>query len=154
MTKTISWRSIAWRAPYVQLKNYREAVTTWHRYIEVTDSSAFGFSNLALTEELAGIPIDAEQDYKRGIAKEPGNAPCRVNYGLMLARRGRIAEATVQLQAVLNPAEVHFNLATVYELQHRREMAKLEYRRAVDLDPNFVDAREKLASLGGPESGN
>jgi Tfp pilus assembly protein PilF len=66
----------------------------------------------------------------------------------MLARHGRIGEATIQLQAVLSPAEVHYNLATVYELEQRKEMAKLEYQEAVASDPNFAEARNKLASLG------
>jgi Tfp pilus assembly protein PilF len=54
----------------------------------------------------------------------------------------------VQLQTVLTQAEVHFNLAAVYELEHRPEMAKIEYKQALALDPNFKDAKEKLASLG------
>ena len=93
-------------------------------------------------------PIAAEADYKAGIAKEPKNGPCRINYGLMLARHGRIGESVVQLQTVLTPSEVHFNIACVYEFEHRPEMAKIEYREALALDPNFKDAKEKLSSLG------
>ena len=133
---------------YSAQKHYREAVSTWRRYIEATDGSATGYSNLAYTEELAGNPSGAEADYKKGIAKDPTNEPCRVNYGLMLARHGRVGEATIQLQAVLPTAEVHYNLATVYELSNRKEMAKLEYEEALASDPNFAEAREKLASLG------
>jgi tetratricopeptide (TPR) repeat protein len=133
---------------YAEMKNYPKSVETWRQYLKATKDSATGYSNLAFTEELAGNPAGAEADYKKGIAKDPTNEPCRINYGLMLARNGRIGEATVQLQAVLSPAEVHYNLATVYELQHRKEQAKIEYRQALALDPNFADAREKLASLG------
>lgn len=137
---------------YVQLKSYGEAMAVWHRYLEATDNSAFAYSNLAFTEELAGLPQKAEQDYQRGVARDPNNEPCRVNFGLMLARHGRVPEAIIQLQAVLDAAEVHFNIASVYELQNRPAMAKLEYKRALAVDPNFADAKEKLASLGGVES--
>jgi tetratricopeptide (TPR) repeat protein len=133
---------------YASQKKYTESVAIWRRYITATDGSATGYSNLAYTEELAGNPVGAEADYKKGVAKDPTNEPCRVNYGLMLARHGRIGEATIQLQAVLSPAEVHYNLATVYELEQRKEMAKLEYQEAVASDPNFAEARNKLASLG------
>ena len=67
----------------------------------------------------------------------------------MLARRGRINEATLQFQAVLSPAQVHYNLGSVYELQGRKQQAKAEYRKAAELDPNLSDARTKLATLGG-----
>ncbi|MDB5174779.1 MAG: Tetratricopeptide 2 repeat protein [Phycisphaerales bacterium] len=132
---------------YAQLQRYPEAAEAWKRYVTATDGSATGYSNLGFCEELAGNPNAAEADYKRGIAKDPNNEPCRVNYGLMLARRGRTGEAIVQLQAVLPPAQVHYNLASVYELQHRKELAKQEYQKALDLDPNFDDAKSKLASL-------
>jgi tetratricopeptide (TPR) repeat protein len=133
---------------YAEMKRYPESVEMWHKYIKATNESATGYSNLAYTEELAGNPNGAEADYKRGIASDPANEACRVNYGLMLARHGRIGEATIQLQAVLPPAQVHYNIATVYFLQHRPEQAKIEYQEALALDPNFADAREKLASLG------
>lgn len=139
---------------YAQLKRFPESIAIWNRYLKATDESASAYSDLAFTEELAGDPSNAERHYKAGIAKDPANEPCRINYGLMLARHGRIGEAVLQLQAVLSPAEVHFNIAAVYELEHRPEMAKLEYRQALALDPNFSDARAKLATLGDLTSGD
>jgi Tfp pilus assembly protein PilF len=133
---------------YAQQKRFAESIDSWKRYIAATENSATGYSNLAFAEELAGDPNAAEADYQRGIAKDPKNQPCRVNYGLMLARRGRIGEATLQLQAVLSPAQVHYNLATVHELQHRKDLARIEYQKAIALDPNFADARTRMASLG------
>jgi tetratricopeptide (TPR) repeat protein len=65
----------------------------------------------------------------------------------MLARLGRTAEATLQLQAVLTPGEVHYNLASVLEHQGRREAAKMEYQRALELDPDLADARQRLTAL-------
>jgi tetratricopeptide (TPR) repeat protein len=51
------------------------------------------------------------------------------------------------LQAVLTPAEVHYNLASVLEHQNRKEAAKAEYRKAIELDPNLVDAQTRLSAL-------
>jgi Flp pilus assembly protein TadD len=70
-----------------------------------------------------------------------------VNYGLMLARHGRINEGILQLQAVLTDAEVHYNLAGVYELANRKEQARVEYQQALELDPNMIEAKAKLAQL-------
>lgn len=132
---------------YTQTKDYPKAIETWNNYIKATDGSAEGYNNLAFCHELAGEPDKAETAYKKGIAKDPQHQACRVNYGLMLARHGRTSEAILQLQAVLTPAQVHYNLASVYEQQGRKEQAKIEYRKALELDPNFTDARTRLSAV-------
>lgn len=128
-------------------RQFSAAIATWKRYLEVTGPSAGAYSNLGFCYELAGKRADAEAAYTRGIAADPANEPCRVNYGLMLARAGRIVDATAQLQAVLTPAEVAYNLASVYEQQGNKEQAKAHYRKALALDAEFKDARERLAKL-------
>jgi len=128
-------------------KKYPDAITTWKQYVKATNNSADAYSNLAYCEELAGSPAAAEADYRRGIAADPKNEACRVNFGLMLARHNRVNEGVLQLQAVLTPAEVHYNLAGVYEIQHRTEMAKAEYQTALELDPQLTEAKAKLAQL-------
>jgi len=132
---------------YGQLKKFPKAVAAWKKYIEATDGEANGYSNLGFCHELAGQIDEAEAAYLRGIEREPKNVACRTNYGLMLARLGRTAEATLQLQAVLSPAEVHYNLASVLEHQNRKEAAKAEYRKAIELDPSFQDAQTRLSAL-------
>jgi tetratricopeptide (TPR) repeat protein len=128
-------------------KRYPEAIDTWKRYLQATHGDAEAYSNLAYCEELSGNPTAAEADYRRGVAKDPKNEACRVNYGLMLARHGRINEGILQLQAVLTDAEVHYNLAGVYELANRKEQARVEYQQALELDPNMIEAKAKLAQL-------
>jgi tetratricopeptide (TPR) repeat protein len=130
-----------------QVKKFPEAVASWKKYIEATGGEANGYSNLGFCHELAGQIDEAESAYLRGIERESKNVACRTNYGLMLARLGRTAEATLQLQAVLTPAEVHYNLASVLEHQNRKEAAKAEYRKAIELDPNLVDAQTRLSAL-------
>lgn len=132
---------------YSQLKKYPEAVAAWKSYIELTEHEAKGYSNLGFCYELAGDTDLAESAYLKGINREPKNVACRTNYGLMLARLGRTSEAQLQLQAVLTPAEVHYNLASVLEHQGRREAAKMEYRRALELDPKLNDAKTRLTAL-------
>jgi tetratricopeptide (TPR) repeat protein len=130
-----------------QLKKFPEAVASWKKYIEATGGEANGYSNLGFCHELAGQTDEAETAYLRGIERDPKNVPCRTNYGLMLARLGRTAEGTLQLQAVLTPAEVHYNLASVLEHQNRKEAAKAEYRKALELDPKLQDAQTRLSAL-------
>jgi tetratricopeptide (TPR) repeat protein len=134
---------------YTSQQQFTDGVETWNRYIDATGKSASGYNNLGLCLELARRIPDAETAYKAGIARDANFEPCRVNYGLMLARQGRMDEAAHQLEAVLSPAEVHYNLASVLESQGKKEQAKAEYLKAIQLDPEMSDAKARLASLDG-----
>jgi tetratricopeptide (TPR) repeat protein len=129
------------------MKQFDKAIVIWKRYVTATGESADAYGNLAFCQELAGYTNDAELTYQKGIALSPKNVPCRVNYGLMLARHNRAGEAIRQWQAVLTEAEVHYNLASVYEMQNRKEQARVEYQKALELNPRFVDAKTRLTAL-------
>jgi tetratricopeptide (TPR) repeat protein len=132
---------------YSQSKQYADAIAIWNRYIAATKNSAVGYSNLAYCQELSGDATSAENSYKTGISRDPRSQPCRVNYGLMLARQGRIDDAKQQFGAVLTPAQVHYNLASVYQTQGKMAEARAEYQEAIKADPKFVDAQTRLAEL-------
>ncbi len=132
---------------YAELKQYPQAIETWKQYIKAADGSAVGYSNLGFCCELAGRFDEAEAAYRKGIEKDPKSRPCRINYGLMLARSDHEAEATTQLQAVLTPAEVHYNLGSVYELRGKIAQAREEYQKALSVDPGFADARTRLGGM-------
>jgi len=132
---------------YVQTQRFDEAIATWQKYLKATNNSPQGYSNLALAYEAAGRLDEAERAYQAGIARDPKNQSCRLNYGLMLARRNQLEPAMAQLSAVLPPAAVHYNLGSVYEQQGRTEEAKAYYRKALELDPNLRDARARLSVL-------
>lgn len=134
---------------YAQLKRYPQAIETWKQYVKATNESASAYANLGFCCELMGRGDDAEAAYQKGIKRDPRNGPCRVNYGLMLVRGGRVSEGRTHLQAVLSEAEVHYNIASVYETLGRKEQAKLEYRAALEADPNLTDAKARLEALDG-----
>ena len=54
-----------------------------------------------------------------------------MNYGLWLARKDRVDEARAQMSAVLKPAEVHYNIASVLEMQGNKPAAKVEFAKAL-----------------------
>ena len=142
-------REALFRTAIVQVKEKKlsAAIETWKKYVVATDGDATAQANLGFTYELANRATDAEQAYLKGIKRDPTNAACRINFGLMLARRERFNEAVLQLQTVLSQADVHYNLASVYEELGRREQAKIEYRKALALDPELKDAEARLAGL-------
>ncbi len=130
-----------------QMKQYPKAIETWKRYLKATHDSAGGYANLGFCYELSGDRQGAEGAYQKGIAKDPRSEPCRLNYGLMLARQDRMTDAIAQLRTVLTPAEVSYNLGSIHEQRGRKEQAKAEYQKALALDPAFHDAKQRLAAL-------
>ena len=132
---------------FTQAKQYPTALDYWSRYVKATQEAPGAYADLGVCFDLADRPDEAAAAFEKGIARDPKNSPCRVNYGLMLARRGRMAEAAEQWRAALPEADVHYNLGSVYELQGRRQQAKAEYRKALELNPRLADAQSRLARL-------
>jgi tetratricopeptide (TPR) repeat protein len=132
---------------YSQMKDYPKAIGAWNQYIDATDKSAVGYSDLGYCQELSGDPEAAERSYQAGIERDPANQPCRVNYGLMLARQGKIEEAKAQFGAVLSPAEAHYNIASVLQQQGKKDAARAEFKEAIKTDPKMTDAAQRLAEL-------
>ena len=130
-----------------KLKSYDKAVATWKRYVKATGDIASSWANLGFAYEMAGDIENAEQAYKEGLSRDAQCAPCRVNYGLMLARQNRNVEAEVQLSSVLKPDEVSYNLAAVYEQQGAIGQAKEALKKALEANPNNAEAQAKLATL-------
>ncbi len=127
-------------------KQFGEAVTTWETYLSATNDPA-GYANIGFCWDLAGRPEKAEAAYKKGIEADGTNEACRVNYGLFLARAGRGNEALLQLQTVLSPAEAHYNLGSIYEMQSKKDEARVEYRKSLEMNPALGSAKTRLAAI-------
>lgn len=132
---------------HTKLKDWASAIGAWKRYLKETRNDATAYANLAFCYDLAGKKSDAERTYQEGIARDPANTSCRVNFGLFLARQGRVDEAAAQWRAVLSEAQVHYNLGSIYEQQNKRDLAKGEFRQALQHDANMADAKTRLAAL-------
>jgi tetratricopeptide (TPR) repeat protein len=130
-----------------KMKQFDLATATWRKYIKATGDSASGYSNLGFCYEMAGDVNNAEKAYKDGIQRDANSVPCRTNYGLMLARHNRVPEAENQLNAVLKPDEVRYNLAAVYEQKGEIRQAKAELKKAIEINPGNREAQSRLASL-------
>jgi Tfp pilus assembly protein PilF len=129
---------------YVRSGQTAKSIDAWKRYVSVTDGSADAYGSLGYAYELAGKPADAEKTYQEGIQKHPDGALVRINYGLMLVRREKIDDAVKQLSAVLQPHEVNYDIGSVYEQMGRKDLATFYYRRALECNPQFSPAKQKL----------
>jgi tetratricopeptide (TPR) repeat protein len=128
-------------------KRFGEAIDCWQKYVKATNGEATGYANLGFCLELAGRSDEAETAYRNGIKANPLNAPCRINFGLMLARHERINEAMLEMQTVLPESQVHYNIASVLEAHGKKDEARVEYRRALQSDPKMTDAQVRLDAM-------
>ena len=61
-----------------------------------------------------GKTKEAEEAYQKGVARDPLNCvPGELR--LLLVRKGRVGRGKCSRAAPLQPAEVHYNVASVYE---------------------------------------
>jgi len=93
----------------------------------------------------------AEREFKRGIQLNAGLSDAHFGYGIVyLSAQGRPEEALreMQLARELDPLSpiIHTYLGVAYAVNNRSAEAMAEDRKALELDPNFVEARLDLAN--------
>ncbi|HQY88087.1 MAG TPA: tetratricopeptide repeat protein [Tepidisphaeraceae bacterium] len=123
---------------------FDQAIPAWERYVRATNDDPTAWNNLARCYELNGQWNDAEASYLRSLQKNPDNKQTQVNYGLMLAKRDRIEESRQWLSKNLPACEVEYNLASVYEIRGKIQMAREHYQAALVFDPKFKEAQQRL----------
>lgn len=136
-----------------------EAEAAFRKAAEADPTGATGVSarlNLAVLQLSAGQIDECIATLDAAIAVSPDNADLHYNRGLalhVLARRENSAEKyalarTAYEKAVscdLSHAKAHCNLGVVLEVAGDADGAMAEYRKALDLDTNFVTAGKNLA---------
>jgi tetratricopeptide (TPR) repeat protein len=132
---------------YTTFKQFDDAVEAWQAYLKVTGNNATAYNDLGFCYEQAGNRDAATDAYQKGIATDKNNIACRTNYGLLLARENHAEQAIAIWQPVLAQAEIHYNLASVYEQNGNKREARVEYQKAIDADPTLSEAKQRLAAL-------
>lgn len=91
----------------------------------------------------------AQSDFKSAIALDPSLGDPHVNLGSMLIRKKQFSEAIVQIDKGLAlgmsfPQIGYYNRALAWDYQGRYREAYTDYKRALDHDPNFKLASDRL----------
>ncbi len=93
----------------------------------------------------------AEQAYRRALALVPGHLGASLNLGVLLAGRGRLAEALAVYDAALalspTQALLHYNRAVALEDDGRPFEALAAYAACLAQAPEFADAHFNAARL-------
>jgi tetratricopeptide (TPR) repeat protein len=137
------------------LLTFREA-RTWHdsrtlfeHALSVTHGNYVALTNLGLVDASELRWDSAIRRFESALAIRPGHAEARANLGVALAKMGRTDEAIPELQKALlvdpDSALTHANLGLALRVRDPGA-ALLHMRRAVELKPDFVDARLNLGA--------
>jgi adenylate cyclase len=120
--------------------------------LALDDSLAEAHSALAYVKTLYEFDWPtAEREFKRAIQLNSGDADAHFGYGITyLAPQGRVDESLKEMQIArgldpLSPIENTY-LGLAYQFAGNRAEAKAQYLKALELDPNFVEARLNLAN--------
>jgi tetratricopeptide (TPR) repeat protein/TolB-like protein len=102
-------------------------------------------------EYRAGRLDAAEQEYRAALAADPENASAHRELAEIYRRRGRLDDAARELELSLrarDSAAVRTTLARVYLEQKKNDLALAEVEKAIQMAPNYPDAKELLEHLG------
>lgn len=102
-------------------------------------------------QELAAGRLDsAEKEFRGVLRDEPANAAAHRGLAEVNHRRGKLDDAVKELQASLvarDSAQVRTMLARIYLEQKKTDLARTEVQRALQLAPNYPEAKQLLEHL-------
>lgn len=105
----------------------------------------------ALAQQKEGKLAEAEQVYLSLISEYPDNADASHLLGLIRSDQDRDKEAILLIEKAIainpNASAFHHNIAGIYRRTGRLASAELEFRRAIELNPDYGEAYQGLAEM-------
>ena len=134
-------------------QDYAAAIDHYRAYLETAPRDGRAFGNLGIALASAHRTAEAVAAFRRSADLQPGNPGARENLAQMLIETGDAAGAAAAAQEAISLNAMsplaHDLLGQSFALQHKIPEARAEFLRALQLDPNFADAKEHLRRLGG-----
>ena len=135
-----------------------EAVNQFQQAMIVKPDSTEVLSNFGYALAQSSKPKEAIEYYDKVLAKDPNNVITHGRLALALASVGRINEAIEHCRIVIaarpGDFEMYANLGILLQNMGKLDEAIECYRKALQINPNFQKAREKLdAALAQKQTG-
>ena len=100
----------------------------------------------------------AERSFSRALELAPNSSKAHHWYGVYLSIQGRIDEALREMQRALelDPSAlvIMTDIAELYYFNHEYERAEVELEKVLDIDPKFLNARERLVKVRHKKGGS
>ncbi len=139
-------------------QNIEDAMTSFHRALEIDPRHALARYNLALALNRTDRTAEAIDEMKKTLAID-SRAETHYMLGVMYSRQGEFDAAARELKAAIasdpRSAEAHTALATVFRAQRAWEDAERELRRAlaINADPATHYALAQVLQQRGDAAG-
>ncbi|MEW6234819.1 MAG: tetratricopeptide repeat protein [Candidatus Omnitrophota bacterium] len=134
----------------VEAIQYRQKKNEWDRQVE--SANAFAANNdywQALTEYKKALDLQPEERTARQIVQRMSDVHSRLAFLYYDHCAEQYAIVELVKAEELNPenAEIYYVLARIHENNQKYEIARLEFERAIELNPNHISARNGLTRL-------
>ena len=127
------------------------AVRAYERVVQMAPRDALVRIKLGEVYRDLGRPADAARVMREAIQLDPSTASYWNSLGMVLGGGGDLpgAEQAFKEACTRDPvnAQYAYNLGLALERQQKREAAVVQFRRALELEPRFAPARQRLAEL-------
>ncbi len=130
--------------------NLPAAVEQFTASLELNPDNPDAHANLAQAMAMQGKLDRAEAEFRKALALKPLDAQIHRNFAATLGRLGKQGEAAGQLQTALSikaDLPTQLELAELYFQESDLRQAETQYRRALRLEPDCVEALNNLGWL-------
>ena len=134
-----------------QLGRLDDAIQAYHRAIEINPNDPDGYNNLCAAYRRKGMFEHAVDQYKRAIDLNPDQNLFYSNLGEAYALQGKwlktidACRKSIELDTFND--EAHYYLGLAYENSDQKNGAIEEYKKAIEVNPEYTEARDRLAEL-------
>jgi Flp pilus assembly protein TadD len=131
----------------VELGQLDEAAAHYQASLQIEPKAEI-YSDLGFTMAQMGRPEEARANYLKALELDPGSASAHFNLAISDAQIGAYANAESHFRQALAgrpTAETHNGLGYVIGRQGRTDDAVAEYRKAIEVDPQYTPAYNNLA---------
>ncbi|MFC1699992.1 tetratricopeptide repeat protein [Candidatus Omnitrophota bacterium] len=135
-----------------QLDQARQAYQT---AAQIDSDYADAYYNLAILEVTTGRTEQAVTLFEQAIAVNPKHASAYYNLGIVYKNSARPIEAIAMFEksiAIQPQADAYNSLGEVYAALGEREQARVQFKRALELQPDYQKALDNLGLITGEES--
>jgi len=135
----------------VEKANIKDAIQHYQKAVKYKPDYSQAWRNLASLFTKQGKLQMALDCYNEAIRIIPNDIIAHGKKGLILAQLNKIDDAIKQFAIVLkarpNDKEMHYNIAVLLELTGNTEKAAGHYHKALQIDPDYQKARQRLQLL-------
>ena len=115
----------------------------------MTKDRAATFDNRGVMLDMVGETDKAAADFRQAMALDPTLGDPHVNLGSMLIKQKRYDDALASINkgielGVSFPHIGYYDRAVAYQMMGKYKEAYFDYKKVLEIDPNFVQASERL----------